>query len=69
MSCSLKDSPSRAALRDIARYLKERNIKVFDSRDTWVVTGSRLYNKKQRQLNKGLGIHAINKTKYNMTRY
>lgn len=70
MTNKLKGAPKTEALHDISEWLKEENIKIVDgNHDVWVVTGARLDTKEQRNLNKELGIHKVNKTADNMSRF
>lgn len=66
---TLKASPMITALRDISKYLDERGLlpKPF-SKETWIVSSDRINNKQQRKLNKELGIHVVNRNKFNMSR-
>jgi hypothetical protein len=49
------------ALKDISNWIKENNIKIRDNKyDVCFVTSSMLNTKKQRKLNKELGINNIN---------
>ena len=50
------------ALIDIQQELDELGRKKnFGTNDTWIVIGIHLYNKEQRELNRRLGVHAVNK--------
>ena len=56
-------SAMQLALKDISRYIIEKEIKVMDSYgDVWYVTSIKLLNKETRRLNKKLGINKINKS-------
>ena len=70
MITKVKRRPKTEAFHDIAEWLKEEDIKIMDgNHDVWVVTGARLDTKEQRDLNKELGIHKVNKTASNMSRF
>jgi len=52
---------ARIAFKDISNYIKENNIKVIGkNKDVWFVTPSKLDTKRQRFLNRQLGISEVN---------
>ena len=64
------DTPCRIAMRDISEYLRSQNIQIYDGNyDVWVVTPSRMMNKKTRRLNMELGLHKVNKSGNRMNRF
>lgn len=57
-----ENSPRRTAFKDISNYLREQNLQIFDGNyDSWIVTPSRLCDKKISRLNAELGVHKVNK--------
>jgi len=58
---------ARIAFKDISNYIKENNIKVIGkNKDVWFVTPSKLDTKRQRFLNRQLGISKVNYFKNNI---
>ena len=57
----MRKSARRSALLDITKYIIEEGIDVWgENFDTWFVSSSHLDTKKQRNLNRELGVHKVN---------
>lgn len=63
-------TPYRMAMRDISKYLKSQNLKIFDGEDVWVATPNTMlmFRKDMALMNRELGLHIINKCGERMAR-
>jgi len=59
-------NPVRVALSDISKYMNENNINtnIGPCKEVWVLNPSSLDTKENRQLNRELGLHIINRLKH-----